>query len=65
MLDVIENTIPVITQEFVGENVRDWLFNNFNRREVFAIGGHPSEKGHEIIAKRLIDYINSAKLLEC
>ena len=57
--------VNVPTHVWPTEDIKSWLLNKFNKHEIFAPGKHPNEKGHEIISKRLIDYIDSAKLLEC
>jgi len=64
MLEVIENSIPVPTYAWPLEEMRNYIQTQAGRA-AFAPGRHPNEKGHEIISKRLIDYIDSAKLLEC
>jgi hypothetical protein len=39
-------------------NVGDLVRRESNSREYFASGGHPNEKGHEVITKHLISHID-------
>ena len=66
MLETLPNEITVPTHVYPAENANQMIINTGSRpRDVFAPGKHPNEKGHEIIANRLINYIDSAKILEC
>ncbi len=66
MLETIPNEISVPTHVYPTENANQMIIDTGLRpRDVFAPGKHPNEQGHEIIANRLINYIDSAKILEC
>jgi len=64
---VLENNWPVQvpTLLYPGMNWRDILRDKKKSEgvEPFASGGHPNEKGHEIISKHLIEHIKYAKLI--
>ena len=64
---VLENnwSVQVPTLLYPGMNWRDILRDKKKSEgvEPFAAGGHPNEKGHEIISKHLIEHIKYAKLI--
>jgi len=64
---VLENPWPhkVPTLLYSGTNWRDILCDKKKSEgvEPFASGGHPNEKGHEIISKHLIEHIKHAKII--
>jgi hypothetical protein len=65
---VLENkySVTVPSLMFPGLNFRDILFGKKKELgiEPFARGGHPNEKGHQIIADHLIEHIKYSKILE-
>ncbi len=64
--NVLENkwTVNVPTLMYPGMNWRSILTSKIkDHGNVFAEGGHPNEKGHEIISKHLIEHINHATLI--
>jgi len=63
---VLDNSFSYSTPSLLypGMNWRDILRGKIkDHGNVFAKGGHPNEKGHEIISKHLIEHINYAKLI--
>ena len=64
MLESLNDVIKVPTYVYPTECAATYL-DQWPKKDVYANGGHPTEKGHEIISKWLIDYIDSAKLVEC
>jgi len=64
--NVLENkwTVNVPSLMYPGMNWRSILASKIkDHGDVFAKGGHPNEKGHEIISKHLIEHINHATLI--
>ena len=64
----------VLENNFPGVNTTSLLYPGMNWRailtskmkdhgDLFAKGGHPNEKGHEIISNHLIEHIKHAKLI--
>lgn len=64
----INNNHPVSVPSLLypGMNFRDILFAKKQELgiEPFASGGHPNEKGHQLIADHLIEHIKYSKILE-
>jgi hypothetical protein len=65
---VLENRYGVTAPSLIysGTNFRDILNQKKKDLDVepFARGGHPNEKGHQLIADHLIEHIKYAKMLE-
>jgi hypothetical protein len=65
---VLENRYGVNVPSLIysGTNFRDILMQKKKDLDInpFARGGHPNEKGHQIIADHLIEHIKYAKMLE-
>ena len=65
---VLENRYGVNVPSLIysGTNFRDILVQKKKDLDInpFARGGHPNEKGHQIIADHLIEHIKYAKMLE-
>jgi lysophospholipase L1-like esterase len=65
---VLENRYGVTAPSLIysGTNFRDILNQKKTDLGVqpFAPGGHPNEKGHQLIADHLIEHIKYAKMLE-
>jgi hypothetical protein len=59
MLDRIDEIQSVPTLFPDETHVKGWLEKNNKPREIFKPGRHPNEKGHELISKKLIDYIDA------
>ena len=60
MLEYLSGVVNVPTHAFPEETAQNWIVETGMRpRDVFAPGRHPNEKGHEIISKKLIDYIDA------
>ena len=65
MLETLPGIISVPSHVYPTENARSMIIDTGEKpRSVFASGRHPNEKGHEIIANRLIEYIDSAIIAE-
>ena len=56
--------LPVFETEsdFTSKNKTDFVLEQILDKEHFAKNGHPNESGHQIVAERLINYIDSVKL---
>jgi len=64
---VLENNFPGVNTDsllYPGMNWRAILTSKIkDHGNLFAKGGHPNEKGHEIISNHLIEHIKHAKLI--